>query len=314
MKKSYEYKAFISYSHKNWLWAKWLKYRLETFTSKKHSEVKHPLREIFLDCYNLSVDDLKEKALPENLRKSKFLICLCTKYYNSEWVDFEIKEFKKFCSERGDDWKDYVIPVCIGCTEEILPESIKGIKAVTVNGVSNFLQQEHSISLIVSKILGIDNPDTIYRYLRRILYFKILVSSFLVLAALACALCAWEFSRTKYLYFSDFVEGRYVKGQEVEWIEGIGKLSPDEVDTMRECFRFEYKRIPLGEPKAGRWQLQRVMHLNAFGLPVGYEEQTTPFARYPIQSIKYMYRDSFYVPERIECFNEHGVLQKIKLI
>ncbi|MCH5174549.1 MAG: toll/interleukin-1 receptor domain-containing protein [Prevotellaceae bacterium] len=129
----YKYKAFISYSHKDTYWAKWLKYRLDTFSSKIFSLEKHPLREVFLDQYNLSVNDLKEKGLPENLQHSKYLICLCTRHYNSEWVELEITEFKKICENRGVDWKDYIIPICINGNADIIQESLKDIKAITID-------------------------------------------------------------------------------------------------------------------------------------------------------------------------------------
>ena len=51
-----------------------------------------------------------------------------------------------------------------------------------------------------------------------------------------------------------------------------------------------------------------------FGNPFGYEEQTTPFVRYPIMNVKYIYRDSMYMPERVECYDEYGNLQRIKQI
>lgn len=310
----YKYKAFISYSHKDTYWAKWLKYRLDTFSSKRLSKEKHPLREAFLDQYNLSVNDLKEKGLPENLQHSKYLICLCTKHYNSAWVELEIAEFKRICANRGVDWREYIIPICINGNADIIPESLKGIKAINIDGILSFFQQEYAISLIVAKILDIDNPNEIYNYLRKIYLCKM---SFLCLAIAVLATIGvgtWEFNRTRIVYYSDYVEGQYVEGQQSEWLKGIGEIHASAVDTLRECFRFEYKRIPLGEPQAGRWQLLRVVHQNVFSNPTEFEEQTTPFVRYPIMSIKYLYRDSMYMPERVECYNEYGNLQRIKQI
>ncbi|MCH5174548.1 MAG: hypothetical protein J1F40_01510 [Prevotellaceae bacterium] len=178
----------------------------------------------------------------------------------------------------------------------------------------SFLHQEYAISLIAAKILEIDNPNEIYNYLHKIYLCKMSVLCLTIAALATIGYGTWEFNRTHIVYYSDYIEGQYVEGRQSEWLKGIGEIPASAVDTLQECFRFEYKRIPLGEPQAGHWQLLRVVHQNRFGNPIEFEEQTTPFVRYPIVCLKYLYRDSLYMPERIECYNEYGNLQRIKQI
>lgn len=305
-----EYNAFISYSHKDKSWAKWFKHRLDTFRNKDVSSVKYPLRRIFLDDYNLPIDELKKKGLPDNLDKSKYLICICSKNYTSEWCKLEVSHFKKVCESRGVDWNDYIIPICIGSTE-CLPDSIKNIKAAVIKSFLSFTRKELALALIASKILEIDNPDKIYGYLKRRLHVKKTLSMIVGILIMALVIFVYEFSRTKSIIYADYVEGHYIQGEQTEWFEGIFHLSPEEWKKAISSWRFEYKRIPIGQPQAGRWQLRKVVHINSCGYPSEIEYQTSPFVRYSIFEIKYQYIDNQYRPERLECYNEYGLLQRI---
>ncbi|MEP1230912.1 MAG: toll/interleukin-1 receptor domain-containing protein [Litorimonas sp.] len=100
----YKYKAFISYSHKDDPWAKWLHRRLENYRLPKSTintvptaqKVKHPLRPIFRDREDLAAaNDLGDK-IEQALTQSENLIVICSpQAAQSQWVNEEILYFKR---------------------------------------------------------------------------------------------------------------------------------------------------------------------------------------------------------------------------
>ena len=97
--------AFISYSHLDKKWAKWLQnkleyYKLPSYIKKENPNLPSSLRPIFRD-----ETDLPLGLLTENIKKaldsSLFLIVICSRNaVLSEYVDDEINYFlqrHKFC-------------------------------------------------------------------------------------------------------------------------------------------------------------------------------------------------------------------------
>jgi MTH538 TIR-like domain (DUF1863) len=97
----YKYYAFISYSSVNRAWADWLRKRLETyriprrvegFTGEEQPRRFHP---IFQDREELRSSWSLSEVLKEALRKSRFLIVICSpEAAVSQWVNEEIRYFK----------------------------------------------------------------------------------------------------------------------------------------------------------------------------------------------------------------------------
>lgn len=105
----YKYWAFISYSHHDEPWAKWLHKSLETYSlpsslvgrnTSKHGELPKRVFPVFRDRDELpGAADLGGK-IKSALRQSRNLIVICsTKSSTSKWVDEEIKTYKSLISE-----------------------------------------------------------------------------------------------------------------------------------------------------------------------------------------------------------------------
>lgn len=308
-----EYTAFISYCSVDKRWAHWLKVRLDRFSYKNVSDEKHPLRYVFLDKYNLGIDPLKNKGLFENLQKSTYLLVVCSPHTpDSEYVKYEIEEFKRICDKRGDDWRQFVLPVIVGTAtpQKCLPEQITNVKAVRTKSYWSLKSKEHAIAIIAAKLLGIPNPDQIWGYLKRLQRIKITFYLFMSLFILLGGYIYWEFTRIHKEYFVDYVSGVYKSGEHKDWAVGIGELSLEEVKSLNQHYRFEYKRIPLGKIDAGQWQLHRIVHANSFSFPVSLDESLYPFPRFPIEELHYS-PDSIHRIESVFCYDSHHKLQQI---
>ena len=114
------YDAFISYSHRDLKWARWLQHRLETFRIPKdlcEGNVPHSHLKVFRDQTDLSGVEL-QNALQKELMASRFLIVICSPFSAaSPWVNDEIRSFQT----RGR--ADFIIPFIVdGEPESDKPE------------------------------------------------------------------------------------------------------------------------------------------------------------------------------------------------
>ncbi len=96
MNNDYTFDAFISYSHQDMNWAKWLQRKLETFNipnDMKGDRPKGRRLRIFRDQTDLAGTGL-EDSLRQNLDISEFLIVICSpQSAASPWVNEEIQYF-----------------------------------------------------------------------------------------------------------------------------------------------------------------------------------------------------------------------------
>ncbi len=98
----YIYDAFISYSHRDMKWAKWLQRKLETFPIPRDLAAARPSRRlrIFRDQTDLAGVEL-QLALEKELRASRCLIVLCSpNSAASYWVNEEILAFRRLAGDR----------------------------------------------------------------------------------------------------------------------------------------------------------------------------------------------------------------------
>ncbi len=103
LQEDYKYWAFISYSHRDEEWAKWLHKSLETYNVPKkligrtteHGQIPRRIFPVFRDRDELpGAADLGGK-LKNALRQSRYLIVICSpKSAASQWVNEEIKTYK----------------------------------------------------------------------------------------------------------------------------------------------------------------------------------------------------------------------------
>ncbi|MBQ9010192.1 MAG: toll/interleukin-1 receptor domain-containing protein [Clostridia bacterium] len=115
------YDAFISYSHRDLRWGKWLQRKLETFPlprriRQERESGRHHLR-VFRDQTDLAGVEL-QGSLQQSLRQSRCLIVICsTASAGSRWVGEEIRYFKSLGRE------DRIIPFVVdGEPESDYPE------------------------------------------------------------------------------------------------------------------------------------------------------------------------------------------------
>ena len=101
---TYKYKAFISYSHKDRAWARWLHRKLETYTFPKNlvgtqsdiGPIPRNLKPIFRDREELSAGHNLGEKIEAALKASENLIIICsTNAAQSHWVNQEILFFKR---------------------------------------------------------------------------------------------------------------------------------------------------------------------------------------------------------------------------
>ena len=126
MDKKYKYLAFISYSHKDMSFARWLHRKIENYKIPKSLREKYPnlpktlARTIFRDEEELPTAGSLPFNLEKNLQLSQKLIVICSpnaagvdkKENEKNWIDEEIKYFKTY-HENGN--------------KKILPIMISGI-------------------------------------------------------------------------------------------------------------------------------------------------------------------------------------------
>lgn len=109
MSDSFKYAAFISYSHANEAWSKWLHKRLEAYRvparlagkSGAYGVVPRRIGVCFRDQVELSAASHLGETLKQSLRDSKALIVVCSPHSaKSNWVNEEVKYFRRL--GRGD--------------------------------------------------------------------------------------------------------------------------------------------------------------------------------------------------------------------
>ncbi len=100
----YKYKAFISYSHKDRKWTRWLHRRLETYPIPKNiignvtsaGPIPKRLKPIFRDREELSASNNLGGKIEAALASSQSLIIICSpSAAKSKWVNQEILTFKR---------------------------------------------------------------------------------------------------------------------------------------------------------------------------------------------------------------------------
>lgn len=147
MKQSSKYYAFISYSHKDSDWAKWLQHELEYYqlpsTLNGREGVPTTFRPIFRDEDELSGGDLKPQ-ISSALASSEFLIVICSpNSASSEYVNNEIKEFIEIGKLREEDYTKRIFPLIVDGKPhqksdsliECFPPSIKEMKDIDGNHI-----------------------------------------------------------------------------------------------------------------------------------------------------------------------------------
>lgn len=182
--------AFISYSHRDMAFAKWLQKNLEAFRlpTEIHNDIEAAnryLRPIFRDQSDLNTGILSDE-LRRHLEESKFLILICSKSSaQSAWVSDEAKAFV----EMGR--LDHIIPVIIpddntperDLFPQFLREYFKENPDKELLGVNiGEVGKEKALIRVVSKMLGV-SFDSLWKRHQRQKRIRILTASVSAVAA-----------------------------------------------------------------------------------------------------------------------------------
>lgn len=185
-----KYKAFISYSRKDEVWAQWIQTKLETFPLSpdiiKETGIKQ-IRPVFIDKTDLRLGDLNN-SLTDALENSEYLIVVCSSNSAvSRWVNKEVEHFQNINGPKQ------IIPFII---KELSDKSQPTINypsklSPDILGASMYeLNKKQAITKIASYILGIEYDKLWQRHQKR-RRKNLIVLSTLVLLSLTLASVAY---------------------------------------------------------------------------------------------------------------------------
>ncbi len=292
MEQNYHYYAFISYSTADSKWAKWLQHELSYYhipSSIKKSKIGVPekIRPVFIYEYDLAGNQL-HTAIQQELEASKYLIVICSpNAAKSKYVNNEVETFIRMGRSQ------YIIPFIVDgevnssdSGRECFPPALLKLNMSQSGGNNNELRginvmtngKRQALVDIVATMLGVRRDALWNRYKMRRLKQRIMIAAVVVLALL-CGLFYWDYTRPTYRYYADYVD---VWGLPT----GIIELDKDQVRHRAGSYRFEYHRIPLGQPDAYNWRLVKVSHINSAGTPIPIA-LTAYIDRYSIQKLAY---------------------------
>ena len=290
MEPTYHYYVFISYATVDSKWAKWLQHRLSYYhipTSVKRSKIGIPnkIRPIFIYEYDLSGNQL-HMAIQQELESSKYLIVICSpNAAKSKYVNDEVETFIRLGRS------EYIIPFIVDgevnspdpsreCFPLALLELLRsGDKKNELRG-ANILTNGKTQALVdvVATMLGVRRDVLWDRYKIRQIKQRIMMGAVAVFALL-CGLFYWDYTRPTYHYFADYVDTWGVP-------KGVIEIDKSQVKHRNGTYRFEYRRIPIGEPNAYSWRLAKVAYVNSAGRAQAIGE-TYYLDRHPIQELTY---------------------------
>lgn len=121
----FKYRAFISYSHTDEKWAKWLHRRLESYRPPKSLNISKTLTPIFRDRDELAASRDLSASILEALGSSENLVVICSPAAaRSHWVNEEVEEFTRL--GRGNQIFSLFVDGKPNDSEnECLPESLR---------------------------------------------------------------------------------------------------------------------------------------------------------------------------------------------
>ena len=273
--------AFISYKREDEKWAVWLQKRLESYRLPSVIRSGQPglpeyIRPVFRDKTDLGAGILKEE-LARELENSKFLIVICSpNSTKSEWINKEVSGFV----EAGRS--SFIIPFIVdgipnsGNPEnECFPKALQELPPESeLLGINiNEIGREQAFIKVVARILDVKFDLLWDRHRRRLRRRKSVAWALFSLLLLA-GLFAYDYTRTKVEYFDSYID-----------CYGIphGIFPVNDISPRDRTYKFEYRRIPLGEKGFYSWRLSRVKYVNSAGQTV---DRTSEYA-YPSMELLY---------------------------
>lgn len=301
----YDYYAFISYSTADEQWAKWLHKHLENYNlpsalRRTNNSLPKYIRPVFWYKTDLSGTEL-HSALERELTSSRHLVLICSpESAKSEWVNDEVKSFVE--SNRTDS----IIPFIVSgqpdnpleedyCYPPILRDMPRTqmLRGIDVSKVG----KQHALIDVVSTMFGL-RFDTLWQRHKRARFRRNIGLALLALLFVLTGIGIWDYNRSTYEYYADYVDVYGIP-------QGVCKLTEEQKKHRQESLRFEYRRIPFGEPNAYSWRLYSVANVNSLDRLREYE--STIADRYTLQ--KYFYNRATGKLSSVENYNHYKMLQ-----
>lgn len=286
MEHQYKNYAFISYKREDEKWAKWLQRKLENYKlpsviRKESLNMPKYIRPVFRDKTDLTGGVLAAQ-LHNELQRSKYLIVICSpNSAQSTWVN---KEAAAFIEEGRTE---HIIPFIVGGIphaedpkEECFPEVLRNIpQEQELLGINvQAIGREKAFIRLAAYMIGV-NFDSLWQRHRRQEKRKRAALAACLFLLMGLGIFYWDYTRSTYKYYADYVDCWGVP-------KGVIELSKDQVSRRYRSYKFEYRRIPFGEPNAYDWRLIRVSYTNSAGTPQEHRN-TEHQDRYAIQHIEY---------------------------
>ena len=197
-----KYKAFISYSHADIAFARWLQKSIENYKIPKKLREKYPhlpkdlKRSIFRDEEELPTSSALPINLTKALEESEFLIVIASPYaVNSKWVNKEINHFNNY-------HKNGKVLAIIKAGEpyakegqlEAFPHALTEDKKEPIAGdARSFLGRKRALMKVIAGLLEVDFADLWEREKKESRKRKIWMSSFLTLFIFVSTYALFQF-------------------------------------------------------------------------------------------------------------------------
>jgi len=251
----YEYYAFVSYSRKDEVWAKWLHEKLEAYKlpniiRKESTHLPERVRPVFRDKTDIGAGDL-EKTLRQELTDSRYLIVICSpNSAKSEWVNKEVETFIELGRE------DRIIPFIIEGkpdAQEVSKKCYPPALSPNILGISvEELGREQAFVKVVASILRLKFDRLWNRHKRREVAkrrMNITITLVLLISVFAGGAFAYDYFREKTAYYSDYVEKWGIP-------QGLFKVEEQDLKNYAQAYRFSESQR----------KLHRVDHVNSKGV------------------------------------------------
>lgn len=228
----HKYKVFISYSHQDKPFARWLQKGIENHVISRKLRDKYPQlpldlkRSVFRDDDELASASILTDSLKDALENSECLVVVCSKHaVNSKWVNEEIAYFKNI---NGVD-KIFTI-IASGDAHDVLPP-ILGSEPLAVDAQKG---KKVALMKIIASVLNIDFSDLWEREKRetkkRFFFKGIWVVLFLAIAS-------YSFMQYMAISSNSQLNDIHTTMSSIEYKLKNKKLSTDEVYALQKSLQ-----------------------------------------------------------------------------
>lgn len=270
----FRYFAFISYSHKDAAWAKWLQkqlenYRLPARLIRDYEDLPKKISPVFRDETDLSGFTVKE-ALCRELEVSRYLVVICSpRSCRSEYVCDEIAHFVSLGRER--DIIPFIVegePFSENAETECFPRPLRELESDPLGISVAELGKRRAFLRVISTLLNIRFDELVRRDVRR-QRARFAAAAAVVLALLSgIAGLAW-YNMPHSRYYN-----AYALRNEVP--EGIYALTREEQSRSADSYRITTRR----------GNVIRLERVNSLGFPTD-TELVTVGSQFPVQEFEY---------------------------